>query len=131
MPDRKFRILCVDDHEDTCLMLSTLFGQMGYEVESSPDPEDALARARNGRFDLYILDGHFRGSQGADLCDALIESEPHARVVFYSGDAQESARESALGAGASAYVTKPDIKALVAAVEKVLNAKVDTEQTTN
>jgi CheY-like chemotaxis protein len=120
MPGKKFQILCVDDHEDTCLMLSILFGQLGYEAETMCDPDDALARAREGRFDLYVLDGRFHGLERTDLCASILSLNPRARVVFYSGAAQDSDRERAMRAGATAYVAKPDIKALVAVVNDVL-----------
>lgn len=131
MPDKKFRILCVDDHADTCLMLSTLFGQMGYEVESATDPEVAHARAREVHFDLYVLDGRFQGRERTDICAALSTLDPHARVIFYSGDAQDDARDRAFEAGACGYVAKPDIKGLVAAVKKALAANGDGEQSAN
>ncbi|MDT7541706.1 MAG: two-component system, response regulator RegA [Acidobacteriota bacterium] len=120
MPEEKFRLLCADDHEDTCLMLSTLFGQLGYEMETACDPEDALVLARERHFDLYILDARFHGSQRTDLCASILALDPRARVLFYSGATQDADRERALSAGAIAYVAKPDIKGLVAAVKKVL-----------
>jgi CheY-like chemotaxis protein len=129
MPDKKFRLLCADDHEDTCLMLSTLFGQLGYEVETTSDPDGALAHAREDRFDLYIIDGRFHGSQRADLCAAILALNARARIVFYSGAAQDADRERALGAGAIAYVVKPDIKGLVAVVKNVLTPNDDDAKT--
>jgi CheY-like chemotaxis protein len=120
MPDKKFRLLCADDHEDTCLMLSTLFEQLGYEVETTCDPKDALALAREHHFDLYILDGRFKGAQSTDLCASILALNPRALIVFYSGAAQDAERVRALAAGATSYVIKPDIKGLVAAVKDAL-----------
>jgi CheY-like chemotaxis protein len=130
MPDKKFRILCVDDHEDTCFMLSTLFGQMGYEVQTSGDPDDALRLAREGRFDLFVLDGRFAGVARTDLCASILSLNERARIVFYSGMVEAVVREQALCAGATAYVSKPDIKALVETVKKVLAATGDAAQQT-
>ena len=129
MPDKKFRILCVDDHEDTCFMLSTLFGQMGYEVETTGEPDDALRLAREGRFDLFVLDGRFAGVARTDLCGSILSLNEGARIIFYSGAVQESDREQALCAGATAYVGKPDIKALVETVKQVLVASENAAQT--
>ena len=120
MTSHKPRIICVDDHEDTCFMLSTLFGQMGYDVLTTGDPEEALRLATEGSFDLFILDSHYRGVSRFDLCERLRGLDPHARVIFYSGAAQETERAKGLDAGASAYVVKPDIKALMAAVRKLI-----------
>jgi DNA-binding response OmpR family regulator len=122
VPSQKPRIICVDDHEDTCFMLSTLFGQQGYDVLTTGDPEEALRLATEGRFDLFVLDGHYHGVSRLDLCERVRELDPRARVIFYSGAAQESERAEGLLAGASAYVVKPDIKGLLAAVKKILAA---------
>jgi DNA-binding response OmpR family regulator len=121
MTGKKPRIICVDDHEDTCFMLSTLFGQFGYDVLTTGDPDDALRLAREQRFDLFILDGHYQGVSRLDLCARVLELDPLAQIIFYSGAARETEREEGLGAGAKAYVVKPDIKGLVAAVKKLLS----------
>ncbi|MDT7602175.1 MAG: two-component system, OmpR family, alkaline phosphatase synthesis response regulator PhoP [Acidobacteriota bacterium] len=120
MASKKPRIICVDDHEDTCFMLSTLFGQLGYEVLTTGDPDDALRLAQDERFDLYILDGHYKGVSRFDLCERVLALDPHAQVVLYSGAAQETERAEGLRAGASAYVVKPDIKGLMATVKQLV-----------
>jgi CheY-like chemotaxis protein len=43
--------------------------------------------------------------------------------IFYTGDAYEMHRLEALAAGADAYVPKPDIEALIEAVQKLLSER--------
>jgi CheY-like chemotaxis protein len=45
MSARARRILCVDDHADTCFMLQTLFGRAGHEVVSAANVGEALRLA--------------------------------------------------------------------------------------
>jgi len=118
-PDR-YRILCADDHDDTCFLLSTLFDGWGYEVRSAGSVEETLTIAAMEHFDLFILDYHYRDGSGVDLCRQLRQIRPQTPVVFYSGEAYESDREQGLRAGAEAYVVKPEVKGLLTAVQEVL-----------
>ena len=120
MSQVKPRILCVDDHEDTCQMLVLLFGHEGYEVETATDPDEALRLAGERRYDLFILDGRYGGVPRPDLCPKLLALDPEARIVIYSGAVSHSERAEEVCEGARAYVAKPDISALVAAVKAAL-----------
>ena len=118
-PDR-YRILCADDHDDTCFLLSTLFDSRGYEVRSAGSVEEALTIAGMEHFDLFILDYHYRDGSGVDLCRQLRRMRPQTPVMFYSGAAYESEKEQALGAGAEAYIVKPELEGLLTAVQEVM-----------
>ena len=120
MSARARRILCVDDHADTCFMLQTLFGRAGREVASAPNVTEALRLTESQSFDLFVLDVRFPDGSGIDLCKRLRELHPHAPVVFYSGRAYEADRNEALAACAEAYVAKPSIDQLVSEVERLL-----------
>jgi CheY-like chemotaxis protein len=101
------RILCVEDHEDTCLMLTMPFAQQGHEAVSAGTAAEAVGSAGRGRFDLYGLDVSLRDGSGLELCSRLRAVDPEAKIVFYSGAAYERDRVVGLAMGASAYVTKP------------------------
>jgi CheY-like chemotaxis protein len=114
------RILCVDDHDDTCLMLQTLFGREGREVVSAASVGEALTLAGSRSFDLFVVDMSLPDGTGVELCRQLRELQPHAPVVFYTGRAYEADRNAALAACAAAYVIKPSIDQLVREVERLL-----------
>lgn len=114
------RILCVDDHDDTCAMLQTLFGQAGREVVSAAGVGEAVALAASQSFDLFVIDMTLPDGTGVELCRQLRELQPHAPVVFYTGRAYEADRSAALAACAAAYVAKPSIDQLVREVERLL-----------
>jgi hypothetical protein len=52
-------ILSVDDDEGQQLIIKTLFGQMGYVVETAMSGEDALAKLEQGLPDVLLLDFSF------------------------------------------------------------------------
>ena len=112
MQPARRRILCVDDHQDIRLMLTALLSRQGYEVVSAGDTSEALKLTRSERFDLYILDARLPDGSGLDLCSALRALDPEAKIVFYSGAAEERDRVAGLSLGASAYVIKPGLDEL-------------------
>jgi CheY-like chemotaxis protein len=116
------RLLCVEDNEDICFMLTTVLGQTGYDVSAAAGPGEALAAAGREHFDLFILDTLFAEGNGLDLCRALRASHPDTPVVFYSAAAFDSDREAALRAGACAYVVKPGTEELMEAVCRAFDA---------
>ena len=120
--DRR-HILCCDDYEDSCFLLSALLRKAGYEVTTAEGVEEAKRLLRGGRFDLAILDNLFTDGSGVDLCRWAREQTPRTHVVFYSGATSEADREQGLCAGASAYVFKPEVDGLLAAVNGLLRDK--------
>jgi DNA-binding response OmpR family regulator len=120
--DRR-HILCCDDYEDSCFMLSALLRKAGYEVTTAEGVEEAKRLLRGGRFDLVILDNRFTDGSGVDLCRWAREQSPQTHVIFYSGATSEADREQGLCAGATAYVFKPEVDELLAAVNGLLRSK--------
>jgi CheY-like chemotaxis protein len=116
MQSTKRHILCVDDNEDTCLILTHLFDLQGYETKSVRNIAEALESARKESFNLYIIDQWFNQSSGTNLCRQIREFDHHTPIIIYSGAVLDSDREGAMQAGASAFVAKPHIEELVETV---------------
>lgn len=121
MQPKKRRILCVDDDEDTCFLLTTLLEREGFEAKSVKSVEQALELSRRDSFNLYILDTWFSRGSGTGLCRKIREFDPHTPIIVYSGAAFESDKEEALHAGANAFVAKPQIEELLETVKRLLN----------
>lgn len=120
MTPTRCRVLCVDDNEDTSFMLRTLLGATGYEVETAAGVAEALERARDESFDLFVIDNRYPDGTGAELCRALRQARPATGVIFYTGAAYAADRQQGLAAGADAYIVKPAITELLDAVEQAL-----------
>lgn len=116
----KCHVLCVDDHDDTCLMLNSLLRQQGYEVTTAASVAAAESAVRRARFDLAILDNRISDGAGTDLCGWVREQAPGTPIIFYSAAAYQSDRDEGMYAGASAYVIKPDIEGLLTAISELL-----------
>jgi CheY-like chemotaxis protein len=114
------RILCVDDHLDTSEVLKLLLSGEDYEVHTASTVEEACQLAAVNEFDLYVLDKRLPDGTGLELCEKLLQISPQVPCIFYTGDAYEIHRREAIAAGATAYVPKPHIDALIDAVHKLL-----------
>ena len=101
------RVLCVDDHRDTCEMLKVLFRISGYDTVTAGTFAEALELARRGGFDVAILDNRLPDGSGIDLCRTLRTFDTRTPILFYSAAAYSEDAEAAFSAGANAYVTKP------------------------
>jgi DNA-binding response OmpR family regulator len=112
----KGRLLCIDDDQDTCEMLTVLLGQAGYEVQHALSVRDGLAKARGGGFDLILLDWSFEDGTGIDLCRQIRAFNARTPILFYTGEIDEKAIALAMNAGAQEYLIKP------VAVESLLQA---------
>ena len=120
MEQTKARILHVDDHQDTRLMMAALLQDCGYGVLTAGSVAEGLDLAKEVEFDLYILDVRLPDGTGVELCQKLREMHPGIPILYYSayGDAAEV--ESALAICGDAYLKKPvciaDIEDLVASL---------------
>lgn len=107
MEENKRRILCVEDDEDTCEMLTLALQLSGYEVVAAHTFADAISKALTTHFDAYILDSRLPDGSGVDLCKEIREFNSDTPILFYSADAYPKEIEEAMNAGAQAYMVKP------------------------
>ena len=104
IPNRK-RILLVEDYEDSRdLATHTL---TGYTLTCARNFNEGLRLARQGGFDLYILDNWLPDKSGVELCRAIREFDPQTPILFYSAAAYKRDIEEAIRAGAQDYLAKP------------------------
>ena len=115
------RVLCVDDDEDACEMVSELLKFSLIETRAVGTAAQALSVIQTERFDLYLLDAWLPDLDGVELCRRMRFMDAHTPVLFYSGAAYEDDKKRAIEAGANAYVTKPDIEGLIGRVTELVS----------
>jgi PAS domain S-box-containing protein len=123
-------LLFVEDHADTRDALAYRLRMHGATVFVAGSVTEALAVARDRRFDLLLSDLGLPNEDGYSLIARLRSEEatPGRRTpaIAASGFAGSDNRRAALDAGFDAYLTKPiDFDALLAAVERLLPLHVD------
>jgi CheY-like chemotaxis protein len=113
------RILSVDDHEDTLLLLETMLAARGYEVRGASSVTEGLRLAKDEEFDLFLLDFKFGDGTGKELCERIRGFDAETPILFFSASHPALQRE-ALACGAQGFVTKPDFDALRREIGHVL-----------
>lgn len=113
-------ILCIEDNEDTCELVSFVFEHAGYKVTTCSQT-DCLKLLHEEKFLAIILDNYFDGMKGLDICRELRNFDQTTPVIFFSGEARQSEIDKGLEAGANAYLVKPnDFEKLVPTTIKLI-----------
>ena len=110
------RILCVDDDEDSRVMLTTLLKHALIEAKAVGTAAQALSSIQTERFDLYLLDARLPDLDGFELCRRMRAFDPHTPILFFSGAAYADDMKRGIEAGADAYVIKPDLDGLLGSI---------------
>lgn len=100
------RVLVVDDEPQIRRVMRASLTAQGYFIDDARSGEEALAKLREDKFDLVLLDMNMPGMGGMETCRAIRESWDVAIVVLTVRNAEKDKVE-ALDAGADDYVTKP------------------------
>ena len=120
MVDKAKRILVVDDESYITEFVGYALRKEGYDVEVADNGEVALAMAKNGSYDLFVLDIMLPGMDGYELCRRL-RSFTSAPVLFLSARDTELDKVVGLEIGADDYLAKPfGVRELIARVHALL-----------
>jgi DNA-binding response OmpR family regulator len=101
------KILVVEDDPGIALGLEEDLTLEGYAVECVADGESALRRAREGSFDLIVLDVMLPGKDGFQVCRELRKGGGDTPIILLTARTQEAEKVLGLQLGADDYVTKP------------------------
>ena len=117
------RLLLVEDDAALAELLVWHFEREQFEVEHTPNGEEALLLAQESPPDLVLLDWMIEGTSGIEVCRRLRRMPDTANVpiIMLTARGEEEDRVRGLETGADDYVTKPfSPRELVARVGAVL-----------
>ena len=101
------RILIVEDEPAIALGLEDDLKMEGYQVEVAGDGITGARRAREGAFDLILLDVMLPGKDGFEVCRELRRAGMKTPILMLTAKAREAEKVMGLELGADDYVTKP------------------------
>jgi len=101
------RMLVVEDEPGIALGLEDDLKLEGYDVEVIGDGAAASHRAREGGFDLILLDVMLPGKDGFEICRELRRAGMRVPILMLTAKTQEAEKVMGLELGADDYVTKP------------------------
>ena len=105
-------MLIVEDDDDSREMLGELVSAFGHRPVPAANAEEALARARDQRPDVALIDIGLPEVDGCELARLLrlvMHETPglNTRLVALTGYSDGATRQTAGDAGFDAYVVKP------------------------
>ncbi len=101
------KILIVEDEDSILMALEDDLSLEGYAVTGETDGKRGLERARQGGYDLIILDVMLPGMDGFEICKQLRGSGDTTPILMLTAKSQEVDKVLGLELGADDYVTKP------------------------
>jgi CheY-like chemotaxis protein len=108
----------IDDDDDVRAFLIASLEGLGHDVIAAENGEEGLARLREGRPDLALIDYAMPGLHGADVARAAREIAPDLPIVFVTGYAESEQLEAALGSDVPVLRKPFSIADLATAVEE-------------
>ena len=119
----RFELFIIDDERDLLGGMQRMLGREFADVEitTEHDPCQALARLRNHRPDLILLDIQMPDMNGLELLRAIKTIDENLTVIMMTGYGTIEVAVQAMKAGAYDFITKPfDKPALFRAIGKGL-----------
>jgi two-component system alkaline phosphatase synthesis response regulator PhoP len=104
-----YRILLVDDEPDILEFLGYNLRKEGYDVRTSTNGKDGLAKAREFKPHLAILDVMMPEMDGIETCREIkqLPELSGTIVIFLTARGEDYSQIAGFEAGADDYVTKP------------------------
>lgn len=123
------RFVVIDDDDANVHLLTRVLCLAGAtDVHGITDPDQAVDGCLALRPDVVFLDLHLGHLDGYGVLEQLRDADERLEVIVLSGETSIGARDRALAAGASDFVTKPfDIADVLRRVRAVLDL-VDVER---
>jgi twitching motility two-component system response regulator PilH len=106
-------VLVVDDSPTDRQYLSDILAKNGYKVTTAESAEEALAKVKQLRPDLVLMDVVMPGQNGFQATRTLTrdESTKHIPVIICTTKGQETDKLWGMRQGARDYIVKPVVAA--------------------
>jgi DNA-binding NtrC family response regulator len=101
------KLLIIEDDPALGQMLAMHFEDVGFAVETARACGVGLARLRENRFDVLLLDQQLPDGHGSDLIQAVLASDPELPVIMMTGQHDLELAIEAIQRGAADFVHKP------------------------
>jgi two-component system chemotaxis response regulator CheY len=102
------RILIIDDAATVRMYHRSILQEAGYEVDEAINGMEALEKALQSQFDLYLVDVNMPKLDGYGFLRELRNQDmAQAPAIMISTEASGADRQRAYAAGANLYLVKP------------------------
>lgn len=102
-----FKVLLVDDEVEFLDTLVKRLTKRGLQIEKAKSGEEALARLKQQRFDVAVVDVRMPGLDGIQTLRELKKNDPLMEVIMLTGHASVEVAIQGMEIGAFDYLMKP------------------------
>ena len=125
------RVLVIEDDRETAQFLQRSLRESGHAADVAGDGDSGLAMAREGRYDVLIVDRMLPRRDGLSVVQTLRSEGARTPVLILSALGEVDDRVKGLRAGGDDYLTKPyAYTELLARIEALARRPAPEEQTT-
>jgi len=110
------QILCVEDHADTCELISLVLKE--FTVISASTVAEAVRKAAAQKFHTYLIDFHLPDGNGFELASRIRTFDAETPILFVTGTSSISEAQ-ALERGANGLIKKAGLRFIEELREKV------------
>jgi len=101
------RMLIIDDEEIVLKSCRKIFEAEGFEVVTTPNPQEGLKLVSEKTFDVILVDWMMPGFDGMDVVEEIDKRSPNSAMVMISGYPTVGRATEAMKRGAMDYLAKP------------------------
>jgi DNA-binding response OmpR family regulator len=101
------RVLIAEDEVRLADAIARGLRRQGIAVDLAPDGESALAKAREVRYDVLVLDRDLPRLHGDEVCRAVRDERPEAGILMLTAAGTLEDMVEGLSLGADDYLPKP------------------------
>jgi PAS domain S-box-containing protein len=126
LPTGNERILFIDDEESIAKLGCQVLERLGYHVEETISPIEALDifRSKSDKFDLVITDLTMPKMTGDKLVKEILAIRPDIPIILCTGFSERIDEKNAKAMGVADYIEKPlDKLSLAVTVRRVLDGE--------
>lgn len=118
---KQYRILVAEDEENTRRAMVRSLQLAGYDAEGAQNGNEAIRKLNENDFDLLLLDIRMPDMDGIEVMKRLEKTGRLIPIIILTAYATMESAISAVKAGATDYLIKPQhIQEILASIEKAL-----------
>jgi len=130
--ENKIKILLVDDEIKFLKAISDRLSIKGFEVTTADNGEGAIQAAKQGGFDVAVIDLQMPGMDGTQVLKILKQTHKFIEIIMLTGHATVDSAVECTKLGAFKYLEKPyDFGMLVEALKEAYHARLQKKFESN
>ncbi len=105
--NKTYSVMVLDDEPIVCDRLRSTLEKANLDIETFTDPNEAIRRIAEKKFQLVITDLKMKELEGIEILKLVQKVSPETKVIIITGFATVEKAREALKMGAYDFIAKP------------------------